>query len=479
MDPYIKNKKRITPAFKGLDTLVIIPTDKLSHVLSATEIVNRYKITDKMVAALKDKKNKGLEEKLFAVGTALLGSQQCPPANMLENFEKDPDREFDNATKFEDKKLEIRNIDIKSKKKGKVTGKIAGMKAYSFLGLGGIMQIPLWHSGFWITLGNISSTDIVNLNYKLADNTVNLGRDTNGLIFSNDSVIFNRIILEFILDHMIDSTLDLDGVDIRTVIKTPDISLLALGLISAMQPNGFNVLLSCRNSLTPTEDHESVECGYTISALLDPKKILMVDKKALSDENKLHMTKRTSNAYLLEDVETYQKSISRISDKDFTVEHNGKELKLTLTIPSMLDYINSGELWIENIKDTVNATIGEEANDLVRQGRYSEMYTQTVLNTYGHYIKRLYVSDDEYIEGGDLELVNVLNTYALDSDLALKIMNVIKDYINSSVIAMVGTNVYVCPKCKKDNEDSNTIDAFKEIVPLDILKVFFDLSTLR
>jgi hypothetical protein len=60
-----------------------------------------------------------------------------------------------------------------------------------------------------------------------------------------------------------------------------------------------------------------------------------------------------------------------------------------------------------------------------------------------------------------------------------EIVKGILDYINTHIVAMVGTPVYTCPKCRKTNEEKNNPRPFKEIVPMNVSSVFFELLTLK
>ena len=58
----------------------------------------------------------------------------------------------------------------------------------AILNVGEVVQVPLWHSGFWVTLRPIKERDIINLNVILKNNVVEMGRYSNTLVYTNYNV---------------------------------------------------------------------------------------------------------------------------------------------------------------------------------------------------------------------------------------------------------------------------------------------------
>ena len=124
------------------------------------------------------------------------------------------------------------------------------------MGVGEVTQIPLWHSGFWITIRPPKSSDVINIEYELAKNVINLGRQTNTLVFSNSSVLFNKIVAEYILKHISETSLKLPAdEDLLDYIDVRDLNLMVIGMIASMYPRSIPITKSCINS-TVIEDNK-------------------------------------------------------------------------------------------------------------------------------------------------------------------------------------------------------------------------------
>ena len=52
-------------------------------------------------------------------------------------------------------------------------------------------------------------------------------------------------------------------------------------------------------------------------------------------------------------------------------------------------------------------------------------------------------------------------------------------YINESVISVIGIPVFDCPACNMTQENTQSTESFKNIIPLDVISVFFGLLTQR
>lgn len=463
-----------TEGSEGIDE-VLYPASNLEDSLESAIAIGETNALDKLKDDIID--NPESRKKVGATGYALKGISNIYGGKLLDYDEEDG-REFTNDLIFEETPLFPKQIKAGKGNPGPVNGGLAKVKAYSFMGVSGNIHIPLWHTGVWVTIGNIGISDITNLNYKIATNTVTLGRDTNGLVFSNDVVIYNRIVLEFIIKHIVNTSVKLnDFEELKELISVHDITILTSGLISTMYPRGYDVILPCNNTIK-LDDNNDIKCDNVSKAKTDPLTLLVVDRSSITDEQKRFMCKKLPNTTTLEEVIAYKESIERSKDKDMEIEHYGNVLKFTLSVPNMEEYINAGERWISETIDRVSDTLNEDEDENIRNSKYLELYNRTSLNTFAHYFKKLYVSEDQYVENIN-DIIDTLNTYSMDNELAAKIIEEVRKYINESVVAMVGIEVYTCPTCDQLVESEEHIEPFRDIIPLNVMKILFDLSTLK
>ncbi len=191
--------------------------------------------------------------------------------------------DFVNTVKYSDKDLVSRPINFKQTD-GVISGSTAVARFTSLLGVGVVTQVPLWHSGIWLTIKPPKQTDIINLEIAIANNQIQLGRETNTLVYSNYSVIYNRLVTDFILKHIVDSSLKIpEDDDIRNHISMHDMYPLILAMISSMYPDGIPVTRTCINTSVLNDD-KTPKCDFVVSATLDTNKLLWVNRKALNNK---------------------------------------------------------------------------------------------------------------------------------------------------------------------------------------------------
>lgn len=391
--------------------------------------------------------------------------------------------DFTNEVDYGDKKLVTRPINMQVKDKLNSSSAIARFTA--LLGVGEVVQVPLWHSGFWVTLKPMKQKDFINLYTALNSASIELGRSTTSLVFSNYSVVIVRIIMDFILDCITDTTINLkESEDIRKYIKIQDINPLINGLLATMYPKGISILKTCNNSLIMTDQNQP-KCDYTIRADLDNKKLLWVDRKSLNDKLLDQMSKRLSKSVSVDSCIEYQRELeatTALKDKTVIIPINNGEsnIEITLSTPSILKHIERGEAWVNDIIKTVEKIVTEDSK-VNKEDKLQEFITISRANAYNSYIKSIKDSDG-YVFKTDEEIEKVLDLISYDNDTYDAILKEITKFTDNAVIAIIATPDFTCPKCKAsqiDENDKNPDDPFKEFIPLNVLEYFFDLCELR
>jgi len=383
--------------------------------------------------------------------------------------------------KYADKDINIRTIPIKST--GKLTGDAGVAKFTSALGIGTITQIPLWHSGISVTLTPPKDDELINLEIALANNQIELGRETNTLIYSNYSVVFNRLVTDFIIDHIIDTTVKLDAdIDLRDIIMIQDLPLLVLGLINSIYPEGYNITRTCKNTLVTDEDGKPL-CDYIAVGTVKPKRLLRMDRKSLTTKALTHMSKRSPNSTTIDEVKEYKLSISQLEDQDITLTgSNGMVVGLTIKSPTLAEYIDNGEAWVDGVVNRTESIFTDSDSAEIKNNKVRDTLNAVILGIYNVYIKKITHSDGSTIE--DRETIDrVLDSISSDSSILTSYIDSIKSYIDKAAIAIVATPNYTCPSCTSNGHDADqaeiTKGAFKEFLPINVLEHFFDLSALR
>lgn len=388
------------------------------------------------------------------------------------NMQKD---EYVNNVVFGEKQLNTRPINFQTKDKLSTASALARFNA--FLGTGEVTQVPLWHSGFWVTLRPIKQKDFVNLTIALNDNAIILGRYTNALIYSNYSVVFVRIVMDFIISNIVDTSLNLKDEDIRKYIRVQDIYTLINGILTAMYPRGIEVVKSCENTLKLDDDNKPV-CDFIATGTVDTKKLLWVNRKALTNKHLSHMSNRQPNSVSISEVLEYQNTMQSTREEVVKIDiGDDKWIKFTIKDPTLLDYVTIGEQWVTDIVTNTEKVFEEKDSEAVKQSKINDATMAARMNMYNSYIVKIETSDGSKFVTSE-QIVELLNVVSMNDNIYIELAKAIQKHIDESAIAIIATPNYTCPKCKEVQKNTG-VGAFKEFIPLNLLESFFDLSDQR
>lgn len=353
-------------------------------------------------------------------------------------------------------------------------GERAVVRIISHLGLGTLFQVPLWHSGFWITFKPPTESEMLELHRQMVAEKIQFGRQTYGLAFSNTTSYTTDRLVSFALSHIYDMTVKADDINIGNVrdhISCQDIPSLLWGFICTMYPRGFMYRRAC--TANPSV------CNYILEETLNVFKLQWTNGLALTDWQRTHMSARQSKVKDMASITRYKEELTK-SQKTRVVLNEGLENSIAFTIrtPSLREYIDAGQRWIGNIVSTVDRALGSnpengERNDIiVKHGQASAM------RQYSHWIDSIefgannMISEQESIE-------TLLDNLSSDDDIRATFIEKVVNFINSSTVSVIGIPVFRCPQCQSDNESYFKIPAYKNVIPLDVMQVFFGLLTQR
>jgi len=421
------------------------------------------------------------DEDKIAVSTAIDTLRTAIKNNVLTFPLNNEKNEWLQKIEYADKVLSIRELETKNKKdSGNVSGIEAVMSLYNTLGVGKLIQVPLWHSGFWITLKAIKETDIIDLEMSIAENQIKLGRETSAMIYSNYSVVFNRIVMEFIVRHIQSVSIDVpNNNNISKYIRIQDLYPLVLGLIQSIYVKGFKDVRTCTNSTVLDDETGKPKCNYIHEATVDPKKLLWVDRTKLTDKHIEHMSKRAPKAVTIDECKEYQRTLDIPFDKEIEVEtDNGNKLQLGIESPYVNKYITSGEEWVNEVIKLAEKMFTDDMSAKEKSTRTYTYVKSSILNMYLHYVTYIKHSNGTVTKNkGDIkELLSILST---DSKAFKNILVGIRKFMNESVMAIVGITSFVCPECGEIQEDKDSKEEFRDIIPLNMIENFFDLCVLK
>lgn len=342
-------------------------------------------------------------------------------------------------------------------------GETAVLRVLSHLGLGTMFQIPLWHTGIWITVRAPSESQLLELHRQYINDKVELGRNTYGLIFSNTTAYTVDRLVNFVIQNLHSTTLK-DAGDLREIISSHDIPALIWGLATAIYPRGFQYSRAC--TVDPAK------CNHVIQERLNLSKIQWTNKRSLTEGQIAHMGNRKIASMSKESVLNYQKELLDCQSREVTVcEDTDEAIKVTFKIPTVSQYVASGHRWISDIVTMVNKTFGMDANEDERNEYIVSQGQASSIRQYRHWISSIGI-DDNLIEG-DEDIDTVLSQTSAADDFRNGVMEKLKTYIATSSISQIGIPTYKCPACGKDHE--SPLPQMTSIIPIDTIQVFFIL----
>ena len=465
-----------------IDHLFNLPNN---HILMPSASLDRLIDAFNKVAAIEEAKLNITEEDAIAIGLTSVSSDSINSIyadtyaeHTLDNPELDNDVESPDGTK-----LNLRHIKVKPSE-GKVTGAKDTALFNSAIDYGTPIQLPLWNSGFNITIKPPKSIDIIALHQAVAANQIELGRRTSGLVYSNYQVVLNRIVAEFIERHIIDTTLvkTNETKSLFEYISALDFPIMVNGMISAMAPSGIDVTRQCVNVLKTTEDGKPV-CTFTVKGKLDPLRLPVVNKRIVSKDMLMHMSKRTKDSVTLDELNNYQDTINKLNTGNFKyVAGNGTEVIMEFYVPNLRTYINSGEQWVDQIVAAVEDIFTSNKDDATaKNDNITDIVNRTQLGLHNTFIKKISIGNNHVSTNPSAldpmeDINNALATLSTYKDVVDQFMPSIKKFIGNSTIAMIGTPNYICPTCEQAQHGESDEGVLKELIPLGVLELFFDLS---
>jgi len=355
----------------------------------------------------------------------------------------------------------------------------------SALGLGGLYQFPLYHTGIWISLTAIGNDELFNLEALLAEEAVELGRRTNSLIYSNHNVVKNRIILDFIMRHIHTTTVKVSNkYELMDLIVMQDLYPLVRGLQASIYTDGIESNITCSNS-NVLIDKKPV-CNNSFHAVLAPKKMLRTDFERLTEEQTLFMQKRSPNSTTLEEVKVYQKGYTTdegvivngvmVDTEKEAKSDNDMKVVLTLTAPTLREHVDAGTAWIDGITASLKEIIQSKDEQEINL-RVDLAARVSLIRTYIHFIKAIEIPElnlkADNPKSVRLALANIMSDKVLFNNM----MTAIKEYINDSTFSIVAINKFTCKSCleKQDTTES----PMEELIPINAVKSFLTLLALK
>lgn len=345
----------------------------------------------------------------------------------------------------------------------KLTGHKAVMYMRSQMGLGSWMTYPFYASGIWLMLKPPMDDDLLDFDVANALKRIQLGRATYGMIYSNQSVMQDGELWDFIMRHVVNcNVVDWTPDLLATLMLSTDFQALVTDFASTIYPNGYTVAQPCTT--------DTSKCTYVAKGQVNLSKMVVVDNNLITIEQKRFLadrfTKRTPD-----EIRAYQRSGKWVTEK--TMVHNG--LKMTFKIPTMAEYLNSGRVWVDEITTRVENLLGEKGTLKEKNALMTRYSLASLLRYYGHFVKQ--IETDQAIANDAESVAEMLDILSADVELCEKIFTDASDYIEERTVSIACIPAWQCPECGDNHVDQDRKHPY--LIPVNASVLFFVLKDRR
>lgn len=353
--------------------------------------------------------------------------------------------------------LQARKPKIREDGEGQLLrGAAAVQRVLALTGLGGQIQIPLYHSGLWVTLRTPADSDLLDLYRRMEEEKIILGRQTFGMVFSNATVFWTGYLFRFIMDHIVDVSLKDNRDQLESLIKVQDMQHLAWGLACVTYPQGF---IYARSVLGRDVAEDRVVRGK-----LNVTKLQFVDTSRLTDEQISHLSRRGHASTDLASVKRYQEQMTTPQTRRVEISPN---VFITLKVPSVVENITNGQQWVNDIVIMTNKALSAEVGSDERNRYIRDQGKATYMRQYSHFVEKIELGGDT-VE--DLETIQqVLDRLSGRQEIMAKYFEAVNKFIDDSAVAIIATPTV------EESEDKYTLPRFPYLIPLDASATFFTL----
>lgn len=343
------------------------------------------------------------------------------------------------------------------------TGAKAMQRVRAIMGLGGIVSVPLYHSGFWITLEAPKESDLIELFRRMQDEKIELGRETFGLVFSNEQSYLNSYLLDFCIQHIFETNARVDNhQDLRALIKIQDLNILFWGMAALIWPRGFDYVRGITTK-------EGIETTQTVSAKINISKLLWVDNASFSDKHRAQMNQRQRGRVTIEQIQEYQNTLipTLSSGRRVKIRDN---LEFIVASTSAEEYITDGEAWISGLVTMVDQTFTTSAPTSEQRNATIDMHSKANrLRNHAPWIKAVVIDDHENTDRKDIS--EVLTLLSSDSEVTGLLEKEIVRFMDDSTCALIAI--------PETSGNKMPFERFPHLIAVDVLNTFFTLLAQR
>jgi hypothetical protein len=322
-------------------------------------------------------------------------------------------------------------------------------------------QIPLDHSGFYINIRPPTQPELMLLIERLNDESIELGRSSYGLSFSNQKALITKTVIKFAMSLMVSTTKATVDRGALSKVRLKDIDLFDIpallgGTLRAIFPNGMEYTRPCLG--------DSGNCEYVYEGKLDVPWLYYKNKDLITDYQLNHMTKTVKNTMEASSITKYITDLPLASGRTIVLSD---KIKVRLKRPNIEEYFNSRDRWSEEVSGYLEKALMEGVDTVKKKEEYLERFmSATSAGNFGHFVDRIDV--DSNFSTNRKTIDEVLNkVVSADNKMLETFIDGVKEFMDDSIIAVYGIPAFLCPTCNSNSAEEESKEAKKQSVELD------------
>lgn len=316
-------------------------------------------------------------------------------------------------------------------------------------------RIPLFNSGIFIDIRALTNVNIAVLLEKISTSTAIYGREFGAHYYSYADTHTKAMIADILFRAIIGSNMHnyrKVGALLNTI-KLPDLDVILMGFASIMFPKGYDRFVHvCANP----------KCNHREQRTIDPARMILNNFGAIPEDCVKFMVKNSGgqNSVPRGDIFEYHKQLGLEGDH---VVREFENYTFTMRIPTVADYLQAGNKFIENLMMDISV-----ASD----GAYRAL---------AHMRGRMFVPWIKKMTqkvGDQLTTIEDPNIIATQIDHLMgkssgRIAEIFEEYIDLAKLSHIGHAAFACPAC---GETPKTNTGF---VTVDPVSTFFTMCLHR
>lgn len=388
----------------------------------------------------------------------------------FEQALQDPNANWERAVMHGDRRLSAQNISTPSIEGKGVSGDQAllAFRSHSRGSAGG--SVYFWGSGVSGKFNAMPNERMYHLQREIASSRILLGRATYGMALSQHMVYTVEAIVQAAREMKYKSSLSPD-IDIGDALRITDFHTLVWALAVSTFPQGFDIERGCVA--------EPTTCHHVVRERVAVRRMQIVNRSAISDEQRAFMALLQEDKSTLEDLAKYQTMFPTAPTGTYTLEHeSGQTTTMHLGVPTLNQFIASGKLWCDEINRAVITAVGETASFAERNKIAKELTQVANARQFSHWVTKLELGGGYIDQEKDIRKI-LAEEVSSEDNLLSSFIKAVHDFNEKRAVAIIAVNNFKCPSCKKhqmvvEGHEGEEVQP-ATYVPVEAVSTFFAL----